>query len=124
MASRLDCCVNPSEIQLLKFVLQELEEISDAEQGELSAGYTDGSGTSTGASQQVFAANAARKYLLIINNSDTEMWVNSPEAASASQPSIRLVPNGGFFEPLLPPNGPVNLFCASAGKSFTAKQAV
>lgn len=87
--------------------------------------YTDGSGTITNpaASQQVFAANASRKYLFILNLSDTDMWINFGTAAVASQPSIKLVANGGFFAPRVVSDESVNIICASAGKAFVAKQA-
>ena len=87
--------------------------------------YTDGSGafTAGGTSQVVFAANATRAYLFICNTSDTVMYVNFGTAAVAGQPSITLIANGGFYEPLVPPNQSVNLLCATTGKTFVAKQA-
>lgn len=87
--------------------------------------YVDGSGTiaAGGTAEEVFAANASRKYLFITNPSDTEMWINFGVAAVASQPSIRLAPNGGYFEPLVPSGQSVSIFCATTGKAFVAKEA-
>lgn len=86
--------------------------------------YVDGSGTITtgAASQVVFAANAARLYLFLLNLSDTDMWVNFGVAAVASQPSIKLAANGGFFEPLVVAGQSVTIICATTGKAFVAKQ--
>lgn len=90
-----------------------------------TADFTDRSGTiTTGAtSQQVAAANTARRYLVFQNHSDTDMWVNFGVAAVATQPSIKLVANGGAYEPLVPPIGTVNVICASSGKAYTCKEA-
>lgn len=87
--------------------------------------YTDGSGTiaSPATSQQVFAQNASRKYLFILNLSDTDMWINFGTDAVADQPSIKLVANGGFFAPRVVSDQALNIICASAGKKFVAKQA-
>ena len=74
-------------------------------------------------SQQVFAAAATRVYLFLLNLSDTDMWINFGTAAVASQPSIKLVANGGYFEPLVAPNQSINIFCATTGKAFVAKSA-
>lgn len=88
------------------------------------ATYADGSGTITagGTSQVVFAANASRRYLLIQNNSDQDMWVNFGIAAVVSQPSVKVAANGGFFEPLVVPASSVTIIGATTGKAFTAKQ--
>src|SRR5688572_17887709 len=53
---------------------------------------TDGSAniTAGGVSEEVFAANVARRYLLVQNVSDTDMWVNIGAAAVAGQPSVLL----------------------------------
>ena len=87
--------------------------------------YADGSGAigAPATAQQVFAQNAARKYLFILNISDTDMWINFGVNAVADQPSIKLVANGGYFEPLVPSDQAVSIICASAGKKFVAKQA-
>lgn len=89
------------------------------------ASYTDGSGTIAVAatSQQVFAANSARKYFFFLNLSDTDMWINFGTPAVASQPSIKIPANGGYFEPLVVSDDAVNVICGSNTKAFTAKQA-
>ncbi len=77
--------------------------------------------TAGGTSQAVFAANTSRVYLLIVNNSDTIMYVEF--GADATTASIPLAANGGFYEPLIAPGQTVNLLCATTGKAFVAKQA-
>ncbi len=77
--------------------------------------------TSGGVSQQVFGANASRVYLLIVNPSDTIMYVEFGSAATTA--SIPIAANGGFYEPLVAPGQTVNLLCATTGKAFVAKQA-
>lgn len=85
----------------------------------------DGSGTiaAGGVSQQIFAANPDRKYLFVVNISDTAMWLNFGTAANADQPSIYLAPLTGYYEPLVVSRQMVNIFCATTGKKFVAKQA-
>ena len=87
--------------------------------------FIDGSGTiaSAGVSQEIFQAKADRNYLFILNPSDTVMYIDFAVNAVASQPSIPLVANGGFYEPLVAPNQTVNIICAAAGREFIAKQA-
>jgi hypothetical protein len=96
-----------------------------------SSTFTDRSGSVTtgGTSQQLAAANSTRKYLLLINLSDTIMWVNFGTAAVADQPSIPLGPanaiyDGGILEynAGVVPSGSVNLLCATTGKKFVCKE--
>lgn len=94
---------------------------------------TDGSGTITtgGTSQQIFAALATRKYLLIVNDSTGPLWINETTAAVQSQPSIPLAPanangtGGGVFvmETNIISSGAWNVIGATTGQAFTAKQA-
>lgn len=86
--------------------------------------FTDRSGSITagGTSQQVAAANTARRYLLFQNHSDTDMWIDFGIAAVANQPSVKVVA-GGYFEPLVPPTEAVHVICATTGKGFTCKEA-
>ena len=90
-----------------------------------TSGWTDRSGTITtgGTAQAVCAANTSRRYLLVVNNTDTDMWINDTATAVADSPSIKLPANGGFFEPLVPPLGAISIICATTGKKFTAKEA-
>lgn len=93
----------------------------------LAAGaVTDGSGTITngGTAQQVFAANAARRYLLIQNQSTGDLWVNyKGSAAVESQPSVLLAPNGSLsFDDSFVPNAAVSLIGATTGQAFVAEQ--
>lgn len=87
---------------------------------------TDRSGTivSAGVSQQVAPVNPTRKYFILQNTSDTEMWVNLTTAAGGTgSGSIRLIPNASFvMENKFISIEPVNVMCAVAGKSFAAKE--
>jgi len=87
--------------------------------------FTDGSGTiAVGAtSQQVFAANATRNYLLIQNNSADTLWINFGVAAVQTQPSIKLLPNGSLEFSQFLSTQTVNIIGPNAGATFTAKQA-
>lgn len=92
----------------------------------LRGALTDRSGTVTagGASQQLCAANAARKYLYVQNNSTGDLWVNWTTVAAASQPSQK-IPAGGAYS--WPDAGfisteAVNIIGASTGQAFTAKE--
>lgn len=88
---------------------------------------TDGSGSITvgGTSQVAFAANTARKYLLVQNLHATEdLWVHFGSAATTDQPSIKLVPGaallmdgGGFTS-----TQAVHVVAATTAHKFTAKQ--
>lgn len=88
--------------------------------------FTDHSGTIDGAgqSQEVMAANGDRETLLVQNISDTDMWLNFGDDASADAGSILLPANGGSYES--PPGAcssqSVHLICATVGKAFTAKE--
>lgn len=88
---------------------------------------TDGSGDIVAAdtSEQVFAANTSRVYLLVQNVSDTDMWVDFGTAAVKDQPSVLLKANGGsiVFEGAFVPTSAVNIICGTIGKPYTAKEA-
>lgn len=73
-------------------------------------------------SQQVFA-NQKRSYLLVQNNSDTDMWLGIGVTPSVGT-GIRLLANGGGYvaENEFIPSGAVNIICSAAGKSFYALQ--
>lgn len=101
-------------------------------QGTPSA-FTDRSGTITsgGTAQTLAAANASRKYILIINISDTIMWVNFGVTAVQDSPSIPLMPStaagagdGGFveYEGLVCPSGLASIIGPTTGKKFVAKE--
>jgi len=87
---------------------------------------TDGSGTITTAStsQQIFAANSARKYLFIQNSSVNNMWINFTSAAILGQPSILISPGSVFtMENNFISNEAINIIGATANATFTAKEA-
>ena len=93
--------------------------------GPSSGALTDGSGTVTTAStsQQIFAANASRRYFMLQNNSATPLWFNFTAAAVLSEPSVILQPNASFFmESNYISNEAINIIGATAGASFTAKE--
>lgn len=86
---------------------------------------TDRSGTITlgGTAQTIAAANAARKYLLIQNSSDTDMWCNFTTTAVNSQPSFKIPAGAGFFmESGYVSTELVSCIGATTGKIFTAKE--
>lgn len=93
--------------------------------GQQRGSLTDGSGTITtgGTSQQIFASNTARKYLLFVNVSSEDLWINFGTAAVVTQPSIKVVPNGSFvMEGFFVSTQTVNVIGATTGSAFTAKQ--
>jgi hypothetical protein len=74
-------------------------------------------------SQQVMAANPNRKYLLVQNVSDTDMWVNFGGDATEDQPSILLPADGGNITESSPSiTDSVHIICGTISKSFTAKE--
>jgi hypothetical protein len=78
--------------------------------------------TTANAVQQIFP-NTKRSYLLVQNNSDTDMYLaigSNPTATTG----IRLTANGGGYvaESEFIPSGAVNILCSVAGKSFYAIQ--
>ena len=83
--------------------------------------------STTGADQTLFAENLARNFLFIQNQSDTDMYVNFGAAASVSAgTSILLEANGGllaFQSPGFVDVQAVHLICASASKTYCAKEA-
>lgn len=92
------------------------------EQGSL----TDGSGTITtgGTSQEVFAANTSRRYLLIQNVSAEDLWVQFGGAAVQDQPSVKLGPSDALiFDGSFIPTEQAQIIGATTGSEFTAKEA-
>lgn len=89
----------------------------------------DGSGTITtgGTSQQVFAADTGRNYLLIQNVSNGDLWINFGVAAVINQPSIKLATGSSIEFSLagtgVVPTDTVNIIGATTGQAFTAKAA-
>jgi hypothetical protein len=87
---------------------------------------TDGSGTLTtgGTAQQVFAANANRRYLLVQNVSAENMWVNLGAVATQAAGSILLFPGGTLeYDGASVPSGLISIIGTTTGDGFTAKQA-
>jgi hypothetical protein len=86
---------------------------------------TNRSGTITtgGTSQQIMAANATRRYLLIQNISDTVMWCNFAIAAVQDQPSFRIGVGESFtMQNLAVSSEAIHCIGATAAKAFVAKE--
>ena len=86
---------------------------------------TNRSGTivAAGVAQQLAAANPARLGFSVQNLSAADLWVNSLGAATAAQPSIKIIP-GAYFE--TPPGygavGAISIVGSSAGQTFSARE--
>lgn len=80
--------------------------------------------TDANVSQQVFAANPSRRYLLIQNTSDTVMRVNFGAAATlAGNDSFELLADGTVtFEDLFQSTQQITIICSVAAKEFVAKE--
>lgn len=98
--------------------------------GAIGAGaFIDGSGSITtgGTSQQVFAANQGRQYLLIQNISAETMWVNFGTAAVQDKPSIKIAADAALEYSLegtgVIPTATINIISATTGSKFVAKEA-
>lgn len=79
--------------------------------------------TTGGTHQQVFASNASRKFLLIQNISDTDMYVGLGFNPSNTTPAgLLLAKSGGgvVFESNYIPTSEVRIVCATSGKRFVA----
>lgn len=87
---------------------------------------TNRSGTITAGdtAQTLMAANADRKYLSIMNISDTVMWFNFTTAAVKDSPSFILAANGGSFtmEGSYVSTEAISIICVTTGKKYTAKE--
>ncbi|MDE2040679.1 MAG: hypothetical protein KGO96_13915 [Elusimicrobia bacterium] len=88
---------------------------------------TDRSGTITtgGTAQQLAAANASRKYLVIQNQHATEvLWFNFTTTAVQSEPSFQLAAGGGSFvmEGEFVSTEAVSVIAATTGHPWTAKE--
>lgn len=82
----------------------------------------DGSGTCTGATQQVFAANTNRQYLFIENTGTTNLYVDFGVAATTTS-GEEVLPGGTLiFETNFIPSEAVNVIGTST-QPFVAKQA-
>jgi len=77
--------------------------------------------TTGGTDQQVFAANASRKFLLVQNVSDTDMNLGIGYNPTAST-GIFLGKNGSgiVFESGFIPTQEIRILCATTGKAFVA----
>lgn len=88
--------------------------------------HTDRSGTITtgGTAQTLAAANSARRYLFVQNNSAGDLWLRFGGTAAATQPSIRMQPGDAWVEDGTFVNtGSVSIFGATTGQTFSAMEA-
>lgn len=95
-----------------------------ADKGSVSEASTQ-SITTGGTHQQVFASNSSRKYLLIQNISDTDMYLGLGFNPSNTTPAgLLLAKSGGgiVFESSYIPTSEVRIVCATTGKRFVALQ--
>lgn len=86
---------------------------------------TDGSGSiaTASTSQQVFAANVSRKYLLVQNTSAGALGINFTSAATLGVGSIQLAAGASFvMESAFVSTEAVTIIGATAGQTFTAKE--
>lgn len=95
---------------------------------------TNRSGTITtgGAAQQLAAANANRRYLIVQNHSTGVLWLEFGGTAVVGQPSLALsacaVANDGtggalVFEGSFVPTGSVSILGATTGQAFSSREA-
>jgi hypothetical protein len=86
----------------------------------------DGSSTITlgGTSQQVFPANASRKYLLIQNQSSGSLYINFTSNAATTGNSVLIAANGGYVEYSgnFIPTEKITIIGATTSQAFLAKQ--
>lgn len=97
---------------------------ASSDKGSISEASTQ-SITTGGTHQQVFASNASRKYLLIQNISDTDMYLGLGFNPSNTTPAgLLLAKSGGgiVFESSYIPTSEVRIVCATTGKRFVALQ--
>src|SRR5438034_1368650 len=90
-------------------------------QGDLAN--RSGTITTGGAPQQLLAANADRRYLLVQNPSANAvaLWVAFGQAAVTASPSIELPPGMGIvFEGAFVPTAAVSVVSTTTGLAYTA----
>jgi len=103
--------------------------ISQADDSIQACGYrstlTDRSGTASGSSAQVAAANSARKYFIIQNlDSSINIFVNFGATATTGAGSFLIEPKGSMvFEGGFMTTQAINVIAASGTPAYTAKEA-
>jgi hypothetical protein len=86
---------------------------------------TDASGSiaAGGTSQQIFAGNTTRSWLIIQNISSAVLYINFGAAAVVDSNSIKLNANAFYESPAqFCPSGIVTIIGATTGQKFVAKQ--
>lgn len=103
-----------------------LDETNDSIRATKQGALTDRSGTIAvnATAQQLMAANASRRYLLIHNPDATNnIWINFTTTAVQAQPSIKIVPGGSFvMEGSFVSTELISIIGALATQPFTAKE--
>lgn len=78
----------------------------------------------TAAESQVVFAATPRTYLLVQNNSDTDMWLGIGVVPTVGNGILLPAFGGGYVaEDAFVPSGSVNIVCSANGKAFYALQA-
>lgn len=93
--------------------------------GTVTGTMTDRSGVIAVAntSQVAVPVNLNRRYLLIQNTSDTDLWFNFTNNATINAPSIRLMPYGSFvMETKFISTEALNVISSVAGKTYSIKE--
>ncbi len=96
------------------------------ETGPVTTTPTDRSGSiTTGGSSQVLApANSVRKFFMVQNLSDVDMWISFTGPASIGGGSYLVAANGGAYETSTwVPLTQITIFCSTTGKTFSALEA-
>ena len=116
-------------LALIKTELEAKADLTETQpvkaQGERGAVIEAGTQAITlgGTSQEIFPANATRKYLFIQNLSDENLFVRFGNVATAGSGSIKIKPDLAFImECNFISNQSVNIISATTGKIFTALQ--
>lgn len=89
------------------------------------ATWTNKSGTITsgGVAQTLMALNANRRGFWVQNLSSTDLYINETGSAAASQPSIKIPPNGLYESPAHGcPTAAISIFGATTSQAFSSRE--
>ena len=78
-----------------------------------------------GTSETALAASATRTYMLIVNDSDTVMYLRISGSGAATTGDMYLAANGGNYEspPNFCPVVAITILCATTGKTYCTVEA-
>ena len=92
-----------------------------------SGALVDSSGSTSATpstSTVLMAANASRKYLIIQNHGNKDIWINFTAAATKSQPSLKILPGAAFtMEGSFISTEAINVISSGVSQPFSAKEA-